>query len=134
MGHSVLQAGQSDHLQHLSGSAGAPGPIQSERDVTGHAEMRKQCVVLEDHPHLAAFGGNEYAGAVHRLAVDPDGSRVRQFESGQNSQGRGLARCRWSQHGQEPSALGLQGEVIQGDGARKALVQSPGREGAMVSG
>jgi len=77
---------------------------QAERDVLEHVQVRKQCIVLEDHAQSALF--RRQPG--HVAAVDENVAARGLLEARHHAQGGGLAAARRSQQRDQFAAGNVQ--------------------------
>ncbi len=77
-----LRARQADELERLADPPGIGLAAQAVADVAGHVHVRKEGVVLEDHPDPALLSRHEAVGTRHDLAADDDLARIGPFEAG----------------------------------------------------
>ena len=84
----------------------------AEGDVVGHAQMRKQRVVLEHHADPALLRREGETGAGDGLAGQLDFTFVHRFETGNGAQGGGLAAARRAQQAADVTGVQMQVEVL----------------------
>ena len=121
----ILEARELDQLQHFLHAPpdllGRPAlELQAEGDVAEDGHVRKQRVVLEDHPEAALLGRH----AVDALPVDRDLTVGGGDQSRDDVQGRGLAAPAGPQEGDELLAPNLEGEIPQ-HGLRPEALGNP---------
>ena len=107
--HSVAQALQPDHLEHMLGLVFGHALFQPLHgrpigDVFQHAHMRKQRIGLKHHRDIAI--GRRAQGDI--LAADENLSCAGDFQTGNHPQGGGLAAARRAE--QRHQLAGLDGE------------------------
>ncbi|MNR01216.1 hypothetical protein D3C85_1170140 [compost metagenome] len=86
---------QVDQFEQLFGDALFVRMLaNTEGDVVGHAQVREQRVVLEHHADPAFFRGEGETGAGNGFATEGDFPFVHWLESGNGTQGGGLAAAR----------------------------------------
>jgi hypothetical protein len=82
--------------------------IEREGEVFGDRHVREQRVVLEHHADAPLVRRD----VVDRLAVEVNLAVCRRLEAGQHHQGRGLARARGAEHGEEFARRDVEVEVL----------------------
>src|SRR5713101_398496 len=90
---------------------------EPEAYVLPHVGVRKQCVVLEDHPEATAGSSN----VGHIFARDGDPSAVRRFESGEQPQHRRLAAARRTEEGKDFAAGDVERDRADRDAVSPSL-------------
>jgi len=101
----MAQAHQVQHLAHPHGALGPRQVLHAEGDVVGHAQVRKQRIVLEDHADASRFGRQlqPARGIVQHLAGHQHLAGVQPLQPGHRTQQRGLAAAgRADQHADLP--------------------------------
>ncbi|MNY23228.1 hypothetical protein D3C86_1568850 [compost metagenome] len=84
----------------------------AEGDVVGHAQVRKQRVVLEHHADATFLRRKGETGAGDGLASQLDFAFVHRFETGNRPQGGGLAAARRAQQATDVACVQVQVEVL----------------------
>ena len=111
----VLRPGQRDEVQD-GGDAGGGLPFwhaaldQTEGDVVGHREMRKERVILKHHRGVASM----WREIVDRSVTNRDRSRIGALESADQAKRRALSTSGRAEKGHELTGWDLQGHVIDG--------------------
>jgi hypothetical protein len=101
----MAQADQVEHLLHPCLSLRARLILHAEGDVVGHAQVRKQRVVLEHHADAPRLGRHLHAagGVAEDLVFDAHTPAGQRLETGHRAQQRRLAAPRWAdQHADLP--------------------------------
>src|SRR3990172_5339737 len=83
--------------------------------------MRKQGVVLEDHPNAPFLRRNKNTGSGHQFAADFDGSVIWPLQSGNQAQQGSLPAAARSQQGEKPSLFQFQIQFLHRRGFAKTL-------------
>ena len=103
---SPLQAAElhklDDLCQTLIPLAG-PKFVQAEGDVLRNSLVREEGVLLEDHAHVPAVGGDMLRRPRHHAALDADLPSVDPLEPGDETQKGGLAGPAWAEDGEHLS-------------------------------
>ena len=110
----VLEAAQTDQLQHLGDASVAGGRrvaphLQPEGDVGGHVPMREEGVVLEHQADPPLMGGHrDQIAAVESHPPSPG-----RFETGHHAQQRGLAAPARSEQRDDLAVVHSQVEPVE---------------------
>ncbi|MNZ86875.1 hypothetical protein D3C78_1057170 [compost metagenome] len=92
VGEALAQVLEIDQLQHLGGDPFFVRVLaNAEGDVVGHAQVRKQGIVLEHHADPAFLRGEGKTGAGDGFTRQLDFPFVNRLEACNRPQGRGLA-------------------------------------------
>ena len=112
------------HVHHGKEPKGAPFGLHAQDDVFCHGVVFHQLEVLVHHADRV--GGGVVGGAhLHALAVDDDLAGVRLVHTKEHAHERGFACAVLAQKGIHLAALYLDGHVVIGDDAGKALGDMP---------
>ena len=131
----VLEAGQSDELDHLLCTRGPLRlghalDLETERDVLDDAAVREQAEVLEDHRDGAAAQRTQLVGVGARDVAAGDrhlpGGRLDQAHEGAHE--RRLARARETHHDEHLAGPDLEADVANGRDASGLRAQLRARE------
>src|SRR5690606_32190125 len=87
---------------------------QPEADVVGHAEVRKQRVVLEYQTHAPTFRRHDEAWRRYPASAGGYLAFVDRFESGDHPQERALAASRWPEQAGDAARAQLQRRLAYG--------------------
>jgi len=86
--------------------------VKTERNVLGHAEMRKEREILEHEPDPPPLGRDAEDRVAHQRAIDMDLARVLHLDARDHAQRRGLATTRRPQQAHHLTRHDLQGHVV----------------------
>jgi hypothetical protein len=85
---------------------------QTKEDVFVNRQVRKECILLKDHPNPTLFRRHKHTPIGHNLAADFDHPGVRPLETGNQTQRRRLATAARTQQRQTLPFLQLSTQVI----------------------
>lgn len=109
MNSTTLEASQTHPIEHIGDETSTLGRIslgetQTESDVLGYIEMRKERVILEHRCNRTFFG----RPVPHIVVIDRDRAGVWSLEPGDHAQRRGLATTRWTEQREELPARNIE--------------------------
>ena len=99
---------QADRIEHVADALRAFAGVkaaQAETDVVCHAQVGKQCEVLEHHADAAFLGRHEHARRGDQVAIETNFAADHRFESGDGAQCRGLATTTPAEQAGDRAAL-----------------------------
>ena len=128
MGVASFQTAEPGYRHHLGGPAVSLArgqPVQSEGDVSSHALVGEEGVLLEDHADVPPVGGHVQATAGDRLALQAHLSIVGDLEARDQPQHGGLAAAAGPQDGDDLSRPQGEADPIHGLHVSVPLGQPP---------